>query len=181
MTCAACRELLSAALDGEARPREAGAAARHLAVCAHCRQDRAAAEALRDGLRRAAWRSPDDDRRDEEVLDCLRREALEARGWRPGLRSSFWPAAAAMAASFLLTWGALRWAERNPLSHAPVSAPAATAHAVGPRSPAMLEEWLQGPPTVAALSRLQRLPLSPPGSGRTPRRSAVPRSRRTLG
>lgn len=71
MTCDKVHEWLSAVMDGEAGPPEREAVETHLAACAGCRQEQAAAAALRSELRGAAVSPLDAEARDEQVIMAL--------------------------------------------------------------------------------------------------------------
>jgi hypothetical protein len=101
------------------------------------------------------------------VISSVRRAqfALSAVGGSRLVQSAL----AAMALAFVLTWGALRWAENGPPSGtAPASLSASGAVAYRP-DPELMEKWLAGPPTLAALARLERS---------FPRRAALSRVQR---
>jgi hypothetical protein len=86
-----------------------------------------------------------------------------------------------MALSFVMTWGSLRWAEagRAAAVRIPTSLPA-TARLRLPDGE-MLDEWMAGTPSLAALSRLQRRPASAPAAPAPLRRGAVLQERRRIG
>jgi hypothetical protein len=198
MTCHEVRDWMSAEMDGEARGNEQTLVDRHLAGCADCCRARAAAVALRQRLSSAAWKGSNDGSQDEAVLALLRREGRSGRpdcriesrlgavlhlfirgSTRSGL-SSVQPALAAMALSFLLTWSALKWAERRPADWSSHRPPSHGLAANRLRRTELVAKWLAGPPTLAALARLERSYPSKPMSPNT-RRSAVPRLRRRIG
>jgi anti-sigma factor RsiW len=193
MTCEELREWQSAELDGETRPAEREAVRRHLETCPACRRAHAAAVALRTGLTQAVYPWPDAEACDEQVLATLRREGrCHAPRLSPSLRGSIVgllhrvhaapslrPALAAMAVTFLLTWTALRWAE-TPAGPVPTSATAGAVAIDGtpgrrarPLDTALLEQWLAGPPTLSALSRLQRVTSPSRERPAAPRRGAA--------
>jgi hypothetical protein len=86
MTCDACREWISAAMDGISCPVEDTAAERHLSICPGCRDARDAALALRDTLRDAVIASPEADARDAALLAVLSAEGLFGETRRGRLR-----------------------------------------------------------------------------------------------
>ena len=84
-----------------------------------------------------------------------------------------------MAVSFLLTWGSLRWAATAPAVVPAASGSLAAAGRARPLDAEMLDEWMAGAPTLAALSRLQRLPAIIPAA--PVRRGAMVREPRRMG
>lgn len=211
MRCEELREWVSAELDGEVRRAKRQAVREHLSACEACRLAGAAAETLRHELARAAAWAPPDEARDEMLLTLLRQEGvfrevagaepqrherLEERigGWRDSLCSlclrglhrlrgttSLRPAAAALAVSFLLTWSSLRWAETGRAVIPAVPGSLAAAAWARPPDAQMLDQWMAGVPSLAALSRLQRLPAPAPMSPAPALRGAVYGSRGEFG
>lgn len=108
--------------------------------------------------------------------------SLCLRGFRPIQYRSLRLAAGMMAVSFLVTWGALRWAETGPrVAESALAARAAAA----PRLPAgdeIMNEWMTGTPSLAALERLQRLPpVTPPAREPVQRGAAAADQHRRMG
>jgi hypothetical protein len=97
--------------------------------------------------------------------------------WGPTLR----PALATLAVSFLLTWGSLQWARAGRAG--PMDRPVSPTAAVPARLPHadVLEQWLDGPPTLAALVQLQPAPTPVPAPPRPQQRGELVRPRRRLG
>jgi anti-sigma factor RsiW len=196
MTCAELRECLSAELDGEATAEQRETARQHLETCHACRQARAADEALRRCLAEAAWTAADESARDDAVIAALLAEGVcrptgtPAHLWLrmrtvwqtfgASLMPSMRPALTALAASFLLTWGVLHWAETGAVQLPFVSEGASAATPTHPLDSGLLDRWLAGSPTLEALSRLQRAPAPDPPHAR-PRRGAVRQEQRHVG
>ncbi len=199
MACDLVREWLTAELDGEATADEQGSALRHLAGCPACREARAAAAALRSEFRRADWAAAADPHRVDALIALLRREGrvrplrpvgglLQRLGGLPG-GWSLQPGAA-MAAAFLLTWGALSMAEsgRLPAATRRVVASARTAPAA---SLGQAPEWLRRAATLARLLQAEKpwpaerdgRPVSRQEPGRRPpdRRGSLSRRERIIG
>jgi hypothetical protein len=190
---------MSADLDGEARDGETKPMRKHLSRCADCRHLRRAAVVLRESLAAAAYDTAEAATRDEAVLAQLRREGLcgaphqrlvsarlvlPFRGVLSGSAIDFrrlavQPALAATGLSFALTWGALQWAGHGQPGRPTAPDQSAGAVARAP-DPLLIEKWLSGPPTLAALVRLER--ARPPKPSLSPiRRGAVEQRRRRLG
>jgi hypothetical protein len=154
---------------------------------------------LREGLAAATCDTAEAEARDEAVLARLRREGLcivpdqrrasvgFVRAFRRVLtgaaiefgRLAVQPALAAMALSFALTWGALQWAGSGQPGRPPAPDRSAGAVARAP-DPRLMEKWLSGPPTLAALVRLERARPRKPSLSPI-RRGAVEQRRRRLG
>jgi hypothetical protein len=201
MRCEELREWISAELDGEAHPEERHAVQQHLAVCVGCQRARAVTVGLRERLVHVSPIGADPRERDEPLFTMLRRDGvirdqtgsmslqqkLQHRWTRiltdlasqlgPTLR----PALATLAVSFLLTWGSLQWAgasRAGPMDRA--VRPTAAVPAKMPRAD-VLEQWLDGPPTLAALVHLQTASAPVPALPRSQQRGELVRPRRRLG
>jgi hypothetical protein len=195
MTCEEAREWLSAEMDGEGSVRPPALVRQHVELCAECGRFRNTARELREQLAVAKCRSNDPDTSDESILVVLRQEGLASGTLATGagrfsrlLRGRAliaWPCArpalAAMTAALIITWGSLHWAETCP-SDVPLPASHGIAGAAGEMpDTALLDRWLNGPPTMAALSRLRR-ELGPGPAALSPtRRSAVATLRQSAG
>jgi hypothetical protein len=188
MKCEEMRAWLSAALDGEEPLRPPALVRKHLERCVECSQFRTAAMKLRTEFAVATCRSNDPGSSDEAILAVLRREGFAGampptgRGYLArllrGPAAIAWPfarpALAAMTGALLLTWGSLRWAET-----CPSGVPQPASHSsFGPTGEmpdtVLLDRWMAGPPTLAALSRLRQETSSGLQFVSPTRRSAVP-------
>jgi predicted anti-sigma-YlaC factor YlaD len=210
MNCDDAKLWLSADLDGEATVAERAAVQAHLASCSSCRAAGAAAASLRAGLLSAGWPALENAARDEQLLTTLRRMGVIRSTENPPthyrdntairLRRAFQsylplvaPAAATMAAGFLLMWGSLHMAVSGKLGS--TVSPSAQTAATPARAPERLQDgWPAQPSTLTSLLQgsrswawesepqpsAPRAPLRLPPAAR-PRRGAIPGQRPRVG
>jgi hypothetical protein len=195
MRCEEAWEWLSADLDCEARVRPPASTQQHLEHCAECRRFRTAAMGLRKEFAAAKYRSIDPESGDEAILAALRQEGLAGAtvATRVGYLARLlrgpsmiaWPfarpALAAMTAALLVTWGSLHWAETCQSSVPPPASHGIAGPAGEMPDTVLLDRWMSGPPTLAALSRLRQGTGTGPLAVSPSRRSAAPARPKSTG
>jgi hypothetical protein len=110
------------------------------------------------------------------------RRRLRPDAWRvswPTWRRSLGPAVAATAASFLLTWGTLRGAERGPALSPAAPLPPNVSAAAPALDGEALDRWMADSPTLENYLRLRAAPQTE--RPKPVRRGAVPRLQNPVG